>query len=299
MKTAIVTGAAGFLGSHAVERLLADGYKVRAFDLDRARAETALAAVAGDPNLSFEPLDVLDMEATDQRFAGAAFVFHCAGIADHVQSLKMPEKYLRVHVSPLARVLEAARHHGVEKVIYPSSAAVYGRAEWPTREDHPIRPESPYGLSKWMGEELIESWRRIFGVPGLSFRIFNGYGPRAEAGSVINFFIKKKLAGEPLTLTGDGSQRRDFIYVTDIVDAFVRGAESDVTGQTFNLASGTLHTVLDMARLIGGRIEFIPKRANDPETICPDISRIRAAFGWQARVSLDEGVRKTMKSYGL
>jgi UDP-glucose 4-epimerase len=295
-KIAIVTGASGFLGSHTVERLLADGYRVRATDIDETRFNRNLGSVADDPNLSVEICDLFDIEAESSFFAGASYLYHCAGLVDHVPSMKNPEKYLKINVLAVARALEGARYHGYAKVIYPSSAAVYGAAEWPTREDHLIRPSNPYGLSKWMGEELIESWNTIFGVPTLGFRIFNGYGPRAEFGSVINFFLRKKLADEPITITGDGSQRRDFIFATDIVDAFIRGAESNKSGEIYNLGHGKLHTLIDTARLISDDIEFIPSRPNDPEVICPDITKVQKDLDWTPKVKLKDGLRATIEA---
>ncbi len=296
-KRIIVTGAAGFLGSHTVERLLAEGYQVRALDLDEGRFARRMGATANDPRLAFEQRDLLDIAPEDGLFADTMYLFHCAGIADHAPSMKEPERYLKAHVMAVARVLEAGRRHGYAKVIYPSSAAVYGIAEWPTREDHPIRPVNVYGLTKWMGEELVATWSRLLGVPTIAFRIFNGYGPGAETGSAINFFIKKKVANEPIRILGDGTQKRDFIYISDIVDAFLRGAQSDIDGAVYNLGTGTLHTVLDTVRLITDKIEFGPAREGEPSVICPDISRIRKDLGWQPAVPLADGVRLTMASY--
>lgn len=294
-----MTGAAGFLGSHMVDRLLADGVRVRGIDLDSTRAAQTLAAAGCDSRFTFETCDLLNVDARDSLFAGAHYLFHFAGLPHHAGSHEDPERWLRVNVLGMARVLEAARHGNYEKVIYASSAAVYAPSKEPIRENDPIRPHTPHGLTKWMGEELADAWGLFFRVPILSFRIFNGYGPRGDFTSIVNAFIKKELAGEPLTLTGDGSQRRDFIYVSDIIDAFIRGAESEIMGGAFNLASGTLHTVLDVARLISDRIELAPKRANDPDIICPDISQIQTALSWRARIPLEEGVRLTLVSYGL
>lgn len=296
-KRAIVTGASGFLGSHTVERLLADGFHVRALDMDEDRFARRLRTAAGDRRLSFAQCDILDVEPGDRLFADAAYLFHCAGIADHVPSMKEPERYLKAHVMAVARVLEAARHHRYAKVVYPSSASVYGIAEWPTSENHPIHPVNVYGLTKWMGEELIAAWSRMLGVPALSFRIFNGYGPRAETGSAINFFIKKKFADEPIRIYGSGSQKRDFIYISDIVEAFVRGALSDCSSGVYNLGTGQLHTVLEVARLISDNIEFGPERPGEPPVICPDTTRIVRDFDWQPVVTLEEGVGKTLAFY--
>ncbi len=297
-KIAIITGASGFLGSHLVKRLVEEGFRVRAFDLDEERFAAAIGTVVDDSALELIAGDVLDIEAADNRFSGVEIMFHCAGIADHVPSAKFPERYLRANVHAVMRVMEAARYHQYRKVVYPSSAAIYGSAQWPTHEEHPVNPVNPYGLSKWMGEEIIDFWSRSFRVPALSFRIFNGYGPGAEHGSVINSFIQKKLAGKSITITGDGSQRRDFIYISDIVDAFVCGALSDIENRVFNLGSGTTHSLLEIAKLIDGEIEFIAARVGEPKVICPNISRLQNELGWKAKTSLDKGIKKTIEFYG-
>lgn len=296
-RIAVVTGAGGFLGANLVRRLLDDGFAVRALDLNAHGFATALGALADAPNLSFTEGDVLDLPADDKLYSEAGFIFHCAGIADHVPSSREPERYLRANVHGVMRVAEAARHAGGGcKLVYPSSAAVYGVADWPTTEQHPIRPINPYGLSKWMGEEVVDTWQRLFDVPTISFRVFNGYGPGAVRSSIVNFFIQKMLDGEPLTITGDGSQQRDFIFIDDIVDAFVAGALSAHSGKTFNLATGHLSTMRSLAEAIGGKIEFIAARPNEPKVICPDITSIQSDLGWSAKVSLQDGVAKTVSS---
>ncbi len=289
--TSLVTGAAGFLGSHTVEALLAKGHKVVALDLPGTSFEANLGPVLANPALTTVARDLMSIPADDSFFAGIDYIFHCAGIPDHIASMKTPEPYIQANVAAVVRVLEAARAHAIKKVVYPSSAAVYGTAVPPTREDHPINPDNPYALTKWMGEEVCRHWSKVFGVGTVSFRVFNGYGPRSAISGPVGFFLKRKKAGEPLTVTGDGSQTRDFIYVSDIVDALIAGALSDRSGEVYNLATGKPESVKHLAELVGGDIAFIPPRP-EPPVILADVSKLKTELGWEPKVSLAEGIAR-------
>ncbi|CAA7614486.1 NAD-dependent epimerase/dehydratase family protein [Magnetospirillum sp. SS-4] len=288
----LVTGAAGFLGSHLVEGLLAKGHHVRALDLPGANFARGLAAVRSHANLEEVERNLMDIPAEDTFFAGIDYAFHCAGNPNHMQSMKTPEPFLEANVGTMIRVLEAARHHGYKKVINPSSAAVYGVATPPTGEDHPINPDNPYALSKWLGEEVCQHWSWFFKVPTLSFRVFNGYGPRGGSGPIA-FFIRRSRAGQPLTVTGDGMQTRDFTYISDVINAFILGAESDRSGEAYNVATGRQHTLLELCQLIGGEIQFIDPRP-EPPAILGKVDKIKAHLGWEPKVSLAEGVKMMM-----
>jgi UDP-glucose 4-epimerase len=294
--TALVTGAGGFLGSHTVERLLVEGFRVRALDRDEKKTLGNLGAAANDPALTLEITDLLATAPEDSLFSGVDYLFHCAGIVDHAPSMKEPELYMEANVIALVRALEAARVQSMKRVINPSSAAVYGTAEWPTREDHPKNPVSPYGLTKWMAELAAQHWSRVFDVPTVSFRIFNGYGPRAYRNGVVSVFLDKCLAGETVTLSGDGNQKRDFIYISDIIDAFVNGAHHAEDGAVYNLGSGQPRTLNDLVKAMGLSVEYGPSNPGEPEVICADISKIKADLGWSAKVSLEEGIAKTLET---
>ena len=168
----------------------------------------------------------------DRLFADAELVFHFAGIGDIVPSIERPAEYMSVNVQGTVRVLECARAAKARKFVYAASSSCYGLADVPTREDHPIRPEHPYALSKYCGEQAALHWHQVYGMPVNAIRIFNAYGPRVRTtgayGAVFGVFFKQKLAGKPFTVVGDGTQKRDFLYVTDIADAFLRAAESDL-----------------------------------------------------------------------
>jgi len=194
--------------------------------------------------------------------------------------------------------LEAARHYGVKKVIYPSSAAVYGIAEAPTREDFPISPQNAYGMSKEMAEIAFRRWDTIYGVSSVCFRIFNGYGPRAAKSGVVGVFLEKKLKGEPIGILGDGGAERDFIYVSDIVDAFLLSTNTEGSG-LYNLGSGVTRTVKELATLIGGPIDYGPAREGEPPVILADISSVQRDLGWRPTVSLEQGITNVLDSLGL
>lgn len=231
----VVTGGAGFIGSHMVDLLLARGYRVRVIDNLVGGREANLAHHGNEPRLSFEQGDIRQLDAGISLFKDATFVIHFAGIGDIVPSIERPTDYMETNVQGTVRVLECARAAKVKKFVYAASSSCYGLADVPTREDHPIAPEHPYGLSKYFGETAAFHWHQIYRLPVNSIRIFNAYGPRVRTtgayGAVFGVFFKQKLASKPFTVIGDGTQRRDFLYVTDVASAFLLAAESGLTGQ--------------------------------------------------------------------
>jgi len=195
-------------------------------------------------------------------------------------------------------VLEAARATGVEKFVYAASSSCYGLAATPTREDHPIAPQYPYALSKYMGEQAAFHWRQVYGLPVNSIRIFNAYGTRVRTtgayGAVFGVFFRQKLAGKPFTVVGDGSQRRDFLYASDVAEAFLLAAKTPRTGELWNLGAGNPQSVNRLVELIGGPVTQIPKRPGEPDVTCADIGKITRELGWQPRMPFEEGVRRMM-----
>ena len=237
-------------------------------------------------------------------FADADFVFHFAGIGDIVPSIDRPSEYMDVNVQGTVRVLEGgARRLRAKKFVYAASSSCYGLADVPTREDHPIQPQHPYALSKYAGEMAVLHWGKVYGLPVNSIRIFNAYGPRVRTtgayGAVFGVFFKQKLAGQPFTVIGDGTQRRDFVYVTDITDAFLRAAESSFVDRFWNLGAGNPQSVNRLVELVGGRVTYVPKRPGEPDTTWADISKITQDLGWKPTVPFDEGVRRMMVDIAL
>lgn len=296
MPRAVVTGGAGFIGSHMVDLLVARGYSVVVIDnLATGRAEN-LAQHRREPRVEFHEIDMCAVTAADSRlFKGADHVFHFGGIGDIVPSIERPLEYMRANVNGTLAVLEASRHAGVRKFVYAASSSCYGMAtELPTTEQAPIRPEYPYALSKYLGESAALHWGQVYRLPVISIRMFNVYGPRVRTtgayGAVFGVFLAQKLHGKPFTVVGDGSQRRDFVYVTDVARAYLMAAESAESGQVFNLGAGDPQTINRLIELMGGDVVHVPKRPGEPDCTWADVGRIRRALGWKPEVSFPDGV---------
>jgi UDP-glucose 4-epimerase len=294
VKRAIVTGGAGFIGSHMVDLLLAEGCEVRAIDnLVTGRLEN-LAHHRRHPRLTFEQVDMCDLAPTAAVFEGVDHVFHFGGIGDIVPSIERPLDYMRANVNGTLAVLEGSRHAGVKKFVYAASSSCYGLAAVPTAEDAPIRPEYPYALSKYLGELTALHWAHVYKLPVVSIRMFNVYGPRVRTtgvyGAVFGVFLAQKVNARPFTVVGDGSQRRDFVYVTDVARAFLMAAESSVMGEVFNLGAGNPQTILRLVELLGGPVVHVPKRPGEPDCTWADIGKISRVLGWKPVVSFEEGV---------
>ncbi|MDB5925222.1 MAG: dependent epimerase/dehydratase family [Betaproteobacteria bacterium] len=296
---AVVTGGAGFIGSHMVDNLLAHGYRVHAVDNLVSGRVSNLAHQKSNPDLVFEERDIRALEPGNTLFAGAKLVIHFAGIGDIVPSIERPLEYMSANVQGTVHVLECARHAGVQKLVYAASSSCYWLADTPTREDAPIAPQYPYALSKYMGEQSSFHWHKVYGLPVNSIRIFNAYGTRVRTtgayGAVFGVFFRQKLAGKPFTVVGDGSQSRDFLYVTDVAEAFRLAAESDKTGEIWNLGAGNPQPVNRLIDLLGGEKVYVPKRPGEPDCTWADISKITRDLGWKPRVSFEQGVGLMMK----
>src|SRR5215475_4385474 len=295
---AVVTGGAGFIGSHMVDALLAAGFAVRVVDNLSGGHRSNLEHLAGSGDVSCHWQDVRALEPDSAIFAGARYVFHLAGIGDVVPSIEQPTQYMDTNVQGTVRVLECARQAGVEKLVYAASSSCYGLAGVPTDEDHPINPQYPYALSKLQGEQAVFHWHRVYGLPVNAICIFNAYGPRVRTtgvyGAVFGVFFRQKLAGKPFTVVGDGTQRRDFIYVTDLAQAFLAAALTPVSGERFNVGAGNPQSVNKLVALLGGDVVHVPKRPGEPDCTWADITRIKAELGWEPEVSFEDGVAKVV-----
>ena len=301
LKTCVVTGGAGFIGSHLVERLLADGHRVIAIDNFSTGRPENLAHLKDNPKLKLVRLDIRDHEAVAPLFDGADWVFHLAALADIVPSIERPTDYFNANVAGTESVLEAARRAGVRRFVYAASSSCYGIPDsYPTPETAPIRPQYPYALTKRLGEELVLHWGQVYKMPVVALRFFNVYGPRSRTsgtyGAVFGVFLAQKLAGKPFTVVGDGRQTRDFTYASDVADALVCAAASDATGESFNVGSGATYSVNALVALLGGPVTYIPKRPGEPDCTFADISKIKARLGWSPKVSLEDGVKKMIEN---
>jgi UDP-glucose 4-epimerase len=300
---AVVTGGAGFIGSHMVDLLLARGYRVRVIDNLAGGREANLAHHSNESRLSFERMDIRRLSPGEQSFQDVELVFHFAGIGDIVPSIERPSEYMDVNVQGTVNVLECARAANAKKFVYAASSSCYGLAAIPTCEDHPIAPQHPYALSKYLGEQAVLHWHDVYRLPANSIRIFNAYGPRVRTtgayGAVFGVFFKQKLAGKPFTVIGDGQQRRDFVYVTDVAKAFLRAGESRFAGHVWNLGAGNPQTVNRLVELLGGPVVHIPKRPGEPDCTWADVGKIQSELAWEPIVAFDQGVRRMMEDIEL
>ncbi|MDI7166512.1 SDR family oxidoreductase [Leptospira santarosai] len=296
---ALVTGGAGFIGSHLVDLLLENRFEVTV--LDNFSTGRAL-------NLDHikEKIDLVECDLSIQgdwvrKFQSIDYVFHLAALADIVPSIQNPDGYFQSNVTGTLNVLQASRHYGVKRFVYAASSSCYGIPEiYPTPETSPILPQYPYALTKRMGEELVIHWAQVYKFPALSLRFFNVYGPRSRTsgtyGAVFGVFLAQKLAGKPFTVVGDGKQTRDFTYVRDVVEAVFASAQSDRVGEIYNVGSGATISVNRIVELLKGDVTYIPKRPGEPDSTFADITKIKKDLKWSPRISIEVGIAELIKN---
>lgn len=296
---AIVTGGAGFIGGHMVDLLVAEGFAVRVLDnLVGGRLQN-LEQHRDNPDVAVDTRDVRALAPDDAFWRGAQYVFHFAGIGDIVPSIDRPIDYLSANVLGTVHALEGARAAGARKFVYAASSSCYGMTrELPTTEQAPIQPEYPYALSKYQGEQAALHWGQVYRLPVNSIRIFNAYGTRSKTsgayGAVFGVFLAQKLAGRPFTVVGDGTQRRDFLFVTDVARAFYLAATTPRVNEVYNLGAGRPQTVNRLVELLGGPVIHLPKRPGEPECTWADITKITRDLGWRQQVPFEEGVARML-----
>jgi len=295
----IVTGAAGFIGSHLCDLLLADGHEVVGIDDFSTGREANLREARKSSKFKLLEKSVIDLEPSDLTDGVGSWFFHLAGRADLVPSIQKPEEYYSVNVEGTFRALEAARQSGCTRFIYAASSTCYGIADQvPTPEAFPCVPRHPYGLTKYLGEQLAMHWALVYKIPTVSLRLFNVYGPRSRTtgayGAVFGVFLKQKLAGKPFTVVGDGTQTRDFTFVTDVAAAFLAAAKSDVAGEVMNVGSGGTYSINRLVQLLGGEVIYVPKRPGEPDVTFADTAKISRLLHWKPQVPFDDGVKKML-----
>lgn len=291
---ALVTGGAGFIGSHLTDLLLNEGHEVVVLDnLKGGRLKNV------PKGCHFHNVDIRQINLFPY-FEGIDWVFHLAALADIVPSIENPREYFEVNVQGTFNVLEAAKKANVKRFTYAASSSCYGiPASYPTPETAPIQPQYPYALTKYLGEELVLHWEKVYQLPANSLRLFNVYGPRSRTsgtyGAVFGVFLSQKLHGKPFTVVGDGTQTRDFTFVTDVARAFYMTAKSNHSGQIFNVGSSNHYSVNRLVELLKGDVVYIPKRPGEPDCTFADVFKIKKMLGWQAQVSFEEGASKILE----
>ncbi|MEI7532238.1 MAG: SDR family oxidoreductase [Betaproteobacteria bacterium] len=296
---AIVTGGAGFIGSHLVDQLLDLGMEVSVLDNFSTGRPENLSHVRDRIQLIECDISIPGKWVTE--FKNAHWVFHLAALADIVPSIQNPDSYFKSNVVGTFNVLMAAKEAGVSRFVYAASSSCYGIPEhYPTPETAAISPQYPYALTKRLGEELVLHWAQLYQFPALTLRFFNVYGTRSRTsgtyGAVFGVFLAQKLAKQPLTIVGDGTQTRDFTYVTDVANAIVTAAQSDAVGEIYNVGSGKTVSVNRLVEILGGDTVHIPKRPGEPDCTFADIQKINRDLNWHPKVSIEEGVSQVLEN---
>jgi UDP-glucose 4-epimerase len=300
----LITGGCGFIGSHLCELLLNEGHRVVVLDNLYSGQVKNIENFSNNALLSFHEADITNKSSIEPYFQHIDWVFHLAGMADIVPSIEKPEDYFSTNVTGTINVLECSKAAGVKRLVYAASSSSYGIPdEFPTPETSPIRPQYPYALTKYMGEELVLHWAQIYNLPAVSLRLFNVYGPKSRTtgayGAVFGVFLAQKLNKKPFTVVGDGSQTRDFTYVTDVANAFLMSAKSSVSGEAMNVGSGQRYSVNYLVQLLGGEVLHIPKRPGEPDCTFADTKKIHELLGWFPKVSFEEGVKNMLNVIDL
>ena len=289
----LITGGAGFIGSHLVDALLDKGDEVVVLDNFSTGRPENLRHV--EDQINVVECDLSISGPWEETFQGVTRVFHLAALADIVPSIENPEAYYLANVNGTFNVMEASKKYNIEKLIYSASSSCYGIPDlFPTPEIAEIRPQYPYALTKFLGEQIVLHWNSVYNVPSISTRFFNVYGPRSRTsgtyGAVFGVFLAQKLNKKPFTVVGDGTQTRDFTYVTDVVSALISASESQLNGEIFNIGSDNTYSVNSLVELLKGDVVYIPKRPGEPDCTWADISKAKNLLNWKPKVSLEKGV---------
>jgi UDP-glucose 4-epimerase len=295
----IVTGAAGFIGSHLCDLLLSNGHEVIGIDDFSTGRESNLKLAEDSGRFKLLRKSITDIRPEHLAGEKIDWIFHLAGRADLVPSIQKPEEYFQVNVEGTFRILELAKAVEAKRFIYTASSTCYGIAEVvPTPESFPCVPRHPYGLTKYLGEQLVMHWALVYKIPALSLRLFNVYGPRSRTtgayGAVFGVFLKQKLAGKPFTVVGDGKQTRDFTFATDVAHAFLAAAQSNLSGEALNVGSGGTYSINRLVELLGGEITYVPKRPGEPDCTFADTTQISSKLDWKPKVSFESGVQQML-----
>jgi len=300
LEKVIVTGGAGFIGSNLADALVEKGFEVHIIDnMSGGKKENVNA------NAQLHVVDITDLEAIKPIFSGAKYVFHLAALPRVQFSIEHPAETNKANVEGTLNVLIAAHEAGVKKVIYSASSSAYGDQKiMPLKEDMLAHPKSPYGLHKYLGELYCRLWSEVYNLPTVCLRYFNVYGrrnnPEGAYALVIAKFMRQRLANEPMTITGDGEQTRDFTNVKDVVRANLLAMKSPKVGQgeVFNIGAGHNQTINKIAELIGGPVVHIEPRLEPHDTLA-DNSLAKEVLGWEPQIKIEDGIAELKKIAGL
>jgi UDP-glucose 4-epimerase len=290
----IVTGGAGFIGSHLVEALIKKRKKVVILDnLSTGRIDNIKKF---KKNLRFIKCDISKEGKWMREFRGRCVVFHLAALADIVPSIENPIKYFDSNVKGALNILNACRKAKIMKFVYSASSSCYGIPKnYPTKENEKINPKFPYALTKKMGEDLVMHWAEVYKIPVISLRLFNVYGTRSRTsgtyGAMFGVFLAQKLAKKPYTIVGNGKQTRDFTYVSDVVSAFIKASKSNLNKEILNVGSGKTVSILEIIKLLKGNKIHIKKRPGEPDCTFANIKTIKQKLNWRPKIDIKQGIK--------
>ena len=295
----LITGGAGFIGCHLAERLVELNHKVIILDNLSTGRKRNLDKIKH--KVKFIKCDISKHNNLAKYFNKVDFIFHLAALADIVPSIENPKSYFSSNVDGTLNVLQACKKIKIKKFIYAASSSCYGIPKiYPTPEISKINPQYPYALTKWLGEELVMHWHKVYKLNTISLRFFNLYGTRSRTagtyGAMFGTFLAQKLAGLPFTVVGNGNQKRDFTFISDAVDAIILAAKSNFSGEVFNVGSGKSVSVNRIIKLLGGKKIFIAKRPGEPNNTFADIKKIKKSLNWLPKVNIEQGIEILKKN---
>lgn len=302
MNISLVTGCAGFIGSHMVDYLLNKNHIVYGIDNLTSGKKINIKHNLNNKKFIFFNIDLKNFETVSKKIKKIDYVFHFAGNGELIPSIEKPYQYFKNNTLNSVLLIETIRKkkYKLKKFVYAASSTCYGLSQIKTSENTKINIQHPYAFSKYIGEQAIMHWGKIYKIPTISIRIFNAYGPRSRTtnvyGAVIGVFIKQLIAKAPLTIVGDGSQKRDFLFISDLCGAFYKAAISKTKNEIFNLGSGKPQSVMMLAKMIFNKYVFLPWRPGEPKKTHANIDKIQKKLKWAPKISLKTGIQIVLKN---
>ena len=299
----LITGGAGFIGSHLTDYLVSKKKIKKVIVLDNIKDGSLknLKKSIKSNKFYFFKGDIRNFNKIKNIFKNIDIVYHLAALSDVVPSIEEPIEYLDTNIMGTVNVLEAMRKNKVKKIIYAASSSCYGiPKKYPTDENSSIKPLYPYSFSKNIGEQTVIHWANTYKIDFVSLRLFNVYGTRSRTnsayGAALGVFLKQKLSNHPFTIIGSGRQKRDFIYVSDVVNAFYSCLNQKIKNTIINIGSGKPRSVLEMTNILRGKRVFIPRRPGEPNITHANIYRAKLLLNWSPKVSLENGLQNVLKN---
>lgn len=299
----LITGSAGFIGSHLVDMLISKN-KIRSIvgldNLEDGNLKN-LSNALGSKKFKFYKLDLCDHKKIDRYFKNIDCVFHLAAYSDIVPSINYPREYMYNNIASTLNILDCVKKYKIKKIIYAASSSCYGIPQkYPTNESQKIDCKYPYSKSKNVCEQLIVHWSKVYKFSYISLRLFNVFGTRSRTnsayGAALGIFLKQKLSDRPFTIVGSGKQKRDFVFVEDVCNAFYLSAIKKVSNQIFNIGSGYPKSVNYLVSLIGGEKIYIKKRPGEPDKTHANITKVKKLINWHPKISFEQGMKKVIKN---